>query len=167
MQAMLPVFSYLSLKQTHKTVLNIRNFSIYTGTTGIQAMQRRRTWWASIFFGASSQEATTEVLSAGHHGLLQNALRDHAHLAADCGASAADDVERFSTNAEEMQRAAGEMDCAAGPLELDQGASGETYEMPMAVEGPLEVPVDGPSEPGEKRCVPLPLIGITHMNCFI
>ena len=104
----------------------------------MQALRRRKTWWASIFFGASSQEASKEVMAAGEHSLLQEELQQ-ARLSGD--GSAADD-ERFSTNAEEMQRAAGEMDRAEGTLDLDQG-SGETFELA----------VEGPSEPREKRCV--------------
>lgn len=101
-------------------------------------MQRRRTWWASIFFGASSQEASKDVLAAGEHALLQKDLQQ-APLSADGSAA---DYERFSTNAEEMQRAAGEMDRAeVGEMEL---GSGDTME--RAMEPPA----------AEKRCVVFP-----------
>lgn len=101
----------------------------------MQKLQRRRTWWASIFFGASSQEASTEALAGADHGLLQDDLQ-RAPLSVD--GSVAD--ERFSTNAEEMRRAAGEMECAevVGELERD---SNET----------LWAAAD---QPTDKRCAP-------------
>jgi hypothetical protein len=106
-------------------------------TLSLQKMQRRRTWWASLFFGASSQEASKDVIAAANHDLLQDDLQQ-GPLSGD--GSALD--ERFSTNAEEMQRAAGEMDQAEAEGELGHGGGTHNMEQDTAVE-----------EPPEKRCV--------------
>lgn len=117
----------------------------------MQKMQRRRTWWASIFFGASSQEANKEVLTAADHGLLQEDLEHGPLVSAD--GSVADDL--FSTNAEEMRRAAGEMDAVEGhlehhsrdPLDSEGGPSGASMPSPEgAGEGKPQ------QQPTEKRC---------------
>jgi mRNA deadenylase 3'-5' endonuclease subunit Ccr4 len=111
----------------------------------MQKMQRRRTWWASLFFGASSQEADKDVLAAATHDLLQGDL-PQGTLSGD--GSAVD--ERFSTNAEEMQRAAGEMDQAEAEGELGQVDAGVVIEQAAPAE-----------EPAEKRCAML----MVHTPC--
>jgi hypothetical protein len=104
----------------------------------MQKLQRRRTWWASIFFGASSQEANKDVLAADH-ALLQEDLNRRTQSMDD--GSAID--ERFSTNAEEMQLAAGEMELAEGALE-EQRSSRDSLS--------VSAPVLGELKPLEKRC---------------